>query len=458
MKKKITSLMLICCTMFIIACSKDKEPIVSEITISETSDLELQSGEISSVITFGGGDGKNYEIKSSAPSIATVSKSEKSFTIEAKGEGSAVITITSAGKNKSLKVNVVVPVIKLSEDTLTLEIGDTKEITISGEKLKNITVTSENNTVASVTKKDNSKFSVEAKSEGTSKIIVQSGTASKTLIVNVKKKNVLIKSITFDTNQEFIRIGSTSKLNPTIMPEDATNKTLIWESSDPSVVSVNKNTGEVKIGRIAGKRATITAKAQDGSGAQGEITITASQLVNSISFTLENNRQLSVGAEEQVQIDIEPVNANPNVSWESSNPSVVSVDEHGNIKALKEGDAIITVTANDGSYASNRLEITVVTEADGIKFDINPLNVKSRTTTPLTLSLYYEGKKVKTLTKDSEQKKFLRFISNSRGIAEVNDNLELITHKAGETKIIAIYNDGRSEEMEATLEVKVESN
>ena len=47
------------------------------------------------------------------------------------------------------------------------------------------------------------------------------------------------------------------------------------------------------------------------------------------------------------------------VSWNSSNPSVATVDAKGKVKAILPGKAVITVTANDGSGVSASCELTV---------------------------------------------------------------------------------------------------
>lgn len=50
---------------------------------------------------------------------------------------------------------------------------------------------------------------------------------------------------------------------------------------------------------------------------------------------------------------IDPVDAdNKNVSWSSSNDTVASVDQNGNVTALAEGSATITVTTEDGGKTS----------------------------------------------------------------------------------------------------------
>ena len=48
-----------------------------------------------------------------------------------------------------------------------------------------------------------------------------------------------------------------------------------------------------------------------------------------------------------------------NVTYSSSNESVVTVDAQGNVVAVGLGNAVITVTINDDNYVANTTEVTV---------------------------------------------------------------------------------------------------
>ena len=54
---------------------------------------------------------------------------------------------------------------------------------------------------------------------------------------------------------------------------------------------------------------------------------------------------------------------NKSVIWNSSDSNIVSVDSYGNIKALKNGNATITVTTQDGKYTATA-EISVISETE----------------------------------------------------------------------------------------------
>ena len=71
--------------------------------------------------------------------------------------------------------------------------------------------------------------------------------------------------------------------------------------------------------------------------------------VNGVSLN-KSETTLTVGGTAQLTATVTPTNAtNQNVTWESSNPSVATVDESGKVTAVAPGEATITVTTEDGS-------------------------------------------------------------------------------------------------------------
>jgi hypothetical protein len=64
-----------------------------------------------------------------------------------------------------------------------------------------------------------------------------------------------------------------------------------------------------------------------------------------------NVLEIEEGETEQLAVEIEPANAtNKDIVWSSSNDDVVTVDQDGNVKAISEGNAVITVTTDDGGF------------------------------------------------------------------------------------------------------------
>jgi uncharacterized protein YjdB len=69
---------------------------------------------------------------------------------------------------------------------------------------------------------------------------------------------------------------------------------------------------------------------------------------------------MQTGDTATLKVTVKPAKAyNPAVSFKSSKPAIVSVDAEGNLKALKTGKSVITITAKDGSKKSAKVTITV---------------------------------------------------------------------------------------------------
>ena len=155
--------------------------------------------------------------------------------------------------------------------------------------------------------------------------------------------------------------GKQSILTATVLPEDATNKAVLWSSSDSSIVSV------AQTGKITAKEcgtATITVTTEDGSyTATCEVTVTdgvTNVPVTGVSLN-KTSTTLKVGGTEILTATVAPDNAtNKSVNWTSSNNNIATVS-NGVIIAKSEGTAIIIATSADGGKTAT---CTVTVTAD----------------------------------------------------------------------------------------------
>ena len=174
-------------------------------------------------------------------------------------------------------------------------------------------------------------------------------------------KAIPVESVSLDYS-EFIftnpQISNTTRFTATVYPPEATDKSLIWTSSNPDVVEVKAlNDGRADIKAIGNGTAIVTVKTVDQEKT-AECIITVGQIVTGI--TLIGSTLLHVGEEATITALIEPADAaNKSLGWTSSTPSVASVDDSGKVTAISEGKATITATAKDGSKKSAALDIVV---------------------------------------------------------------------------------------------------
>ena len=163
---------------------------------------------------------------------------------------------------------------------------------------------------------------------------------------------IKISSVSVSENSMIVTEGDINKLQITISPEKATNKNVTWKSSNASVVFVDKN-GEI-VANKAGS-ATITVTTEEGSKtATCDVTVEPKTVEpTSILLNIESV-ELIEGDSKLLTYVVEPSNAsNKNVKWESSDASIVSVDQKGKISANKVGNVTVTAISEMGNKTAS---------------------------------------------------------------------------------------------------------
>ena len=159
---------------------------------------------------------------------------------------------------------------------------------------------------------------------------------SKTVQVTVDAPDVPVSSITLDADSMLIGKGRSSQIGVSVAPEDATNKTLTYSSSDASVATVNANgiVSGVSVGT-----AVITVAAADGSNQQAALTVQV------YDIEAKADMGLKVGETADMSVSVLPAGTDiGTVTYTSSDVSVATVDGNGTVTAIGAGTAVITAT------------------------------------------------------------------------------------------------------------------
>jgi len=174
-------------------------------------------------------------------------------------------------------------------------------------------------------------------------------TASITVRINIPVTSVVVSG----ANQ--ITVGGSSRFSADVLPTNATNRAVRWESSNTSIATVDQN------GNVSGRNAgTVTIRAISVSGAVvGERSVRiVLPAPSGVTISPGGNFTLSHDGSEQLTANVLPSNASPrNVTWESSNTNVATVTQNGLVRAVGAGTATITVRTSNGRTAEVRVTV-----------------------------------------------------------------------------------------------------
>ena len=157
-----------------------------------------------------------------------------------------------------------------------------------------------------------------------------------------------VTSVELNETSATLFVGETYTLVATVLPENATDKSVTWSSSHPNIATVDQN------GIVIAVRpgdATITVKTNDGNKTATCVVKVSERTIHVTSVELnETYSTLFVGEIETLKATVLPENAtDKSVTWSSSHPNIATVDQNGIVTAVRPGDATITVKTNDGN-------------------------------------------------------------------------------------------------------------
>ena len=404
---------------------------ISSVTLNQTSITLPLTNTLMLIATITPSNATNQVISwsSSNPTVATVTNG----LITALTPGSAVITVSSTdGSNVSAisSVTVPVPIVPVSSVTLNqtlaiLQPTNTLMLTatVAPSNATDKTVTwSSNSANAAV----NSSGVVTAVSAGSAIITATtlSGrlTAKCTLTIIVPATSISLSPASFT-----LHTGSTKSLTMSILPSNATNKDVIWSSSNTSVATVNS------LGAVTGVSvgsAIIQVQTVDG----GFISTTTVTVIIGIQNITLNTSNLSLlkGETFQAIATIAPPNAtNKTMVWSTAISRVATVSNSGLITAVGNGTGIVSVFTQDGNKTASII-IRVITPVSSVRLNQSALSLTRNVTHQL----------LAVISPSTASNRFVSWSSNNSAIASVTTSGLVRGIAIGTTVITAQTVDG----------------
>ena len=185
-------------------------------------------------------------------------------------------------------------------------------------------------------------------------------------IVNVTKVEVTPANATIGLDDDF-------QLTAIVLPATATIKTVEWSSSDYAIADVD-STGKVRAFKAGDVIITATSSSNPSVFASANITVEVQPTAVNLDYS---SVSISIGRPMTLNAVVEPSSAKQDVIWESSDTTVVSV-ENGVLTGHKNGIATITAKSevNNSIKASCLVSVESVDTApnsivvDGITADL----------------------------------------------------------------------------------------
>lgn len=324
-----------------------KQPVQQ--IILNTTDITVRKGQVfwlNATCLPENADNKVCSWESRDENVVKVEQDGK-CTATGAGTTSVIVTNTDTGLTAFCVVTVTQPVtgITLNSDYQLMWVGSKYAIIPTVEPAdaenKNVTYYSSDSAVASVDEHG----VVTALKGGTTIITVTTEECQLVATCTIEVKEY-VSSITLSEEYKYMNVGATGTLVATVGSDTATNKSIIWSSSNDEICSVDQK-GNLTA-HIPGT-AVITATAADGSGVTASCVVRVVNPVTSIEVVPSTVRLL-VGDSTIVKANVYPENASiKDVTWTSSNESIAVVDEAGEIFAIGTGKCKVTATSKDGN-------------------------------------------------------------------------------------------------------------
>ena len=275
--------------------------------------------------------------------------------------------------------------------------------------------------------------------EGTA-TITASTSNGKTAFANVKvisvdTKIISVNKVSLKASNTVINVGEKITIGVNILPDNATDKTIIWSSSDNQIAVVSG-------GEVTGiNPGTVTIVAKSSNGKKASIKVTVKE-IEPTSISLDKEEvDLKIGESILLETTILPSNAtNKKVSWSSSDEKIVTVKD-GKITGVNPGTAIITASTSNGKKVSIRV---IVKAIEPTSVTLNKKDITIKIEESVTLEA--------TINPSNTTNKKLSWSSSDEKIVTVKDG-KITGIKNGTAVITVTTSNGKTDKCNVIVEV-----
>lgn len=177
---------------------------------------------------------------------------------------------------------------------------------------------------------------------------------------------VPLESLTLNEDALRLPVGTSEKLTPVLAPADTTRTGVVYETSDASVATVDRD-GTVHAVSVGA--AVITARPAMGEDFAASVTVTVVQPAESIAFEESFYVTTLEQTDDDLKLTITPASATQrDIVWESSNPDVCEMGADGQLIKHKNGTTTLRTTLV-GTGLSAELVVCISDEAPSARVE-----------------------------------------------------------------------------------------
>jgi len=414
---------------FVVNCSVEVVSSLVGVSIDKT-ELILENGQshiLVATLIPASAENKGFTWLSSNEAVATVT-SDGVVTAISDGDATIMVTTVEGGFTAVCNVRVITELRGLYFDRT--EIGINKGVSAQLSFRKEPANSSEqyflwetsDPRVVIVTA--DGKITAMGAGEAIVKVSAPNGVSASCKIVVTS----LVTGITLNTTDLTVNINTTFSFSDfVIAPEDATNKSVVFTSSNPEILSVSAKNNTLNAVGVGSAVLTVTTVDGDFSAS---CIVNVIVPVQSIHFA-DPSVIIFIGETKPLSVSCLPIEAvMPNLIWTSSNPDIATVSPEGMVTGLTRGSAQIYATTENGKITASCI----------VNVEDNAIPV-TKLELPSTIELFVtETKKLilKVYPENATDKTYELSYSFD-GIITVDENYVITAISAG-TTIITIEN------------------
>ncbi|WP_428232598.1 Ig-like domain-containing protein [Flavobacterium sp.] len=228
-------------------------------------------------------------------------------------ESSAIGTFSWTQSSSCSSTSVPVTGVTVNPATATLGVGATQQLTptVAPANATNKTVSYSSNNTGVATVNGTGIITAIASGSATITVTTQDGAKTATTAITVNASNVAVTSVSLNPTTATLSVGATQQLTPTVLPSNATNKSVSYSSNNTGIATVN---AAGLVTAIANGSATITVTTADGNKTStATITVTTA---TGAYFTIKNKWTNNYLYDTGANVGYGATVANNNYKWE----------------------------------------------------------------------------------------------------------------------------------------------